>query len=325
MAVENPGSDKQAFIDKGARIDNENPTLDTWDLIEMYFREVNEFPLLDPVEERKLTAIMASGRTFDGKTKTLGTMHLTPEAADAYDILITSNLRLVVSRAKRNQRRGIPFLELINIGNIGLMKGITKFEPERGNKLSTYCTWWIDQAIGREIRNSGQAIRIPVHFYDWVQYVKREKNNLNQTLGREPTIDELAVAVGSDPTFLEDALNIATKPASFSLPLDGEDSNSEELGDRLFEEVPSFEQGSVTNEARERVRNAYLSIPDERERAIIGLRYGFIDGKDHTLDEVGKALKLTRERVRQLEVRAKDYLRRRFRRNLITKEDIYDY
>ena len=257
-------------------------------------------------------------------------------AVEANQALIRANLRLVVSVAKRYLGRGISFLDLIQEGNMGLLRAVGKFDPRRGFKFSTYATWWIRQSINRSIAEQARTIRIPVHLFESITRILRTQRTLIQELGRDPTTEELALEVGylpaSDvqavlrahseevplPTDLQHRLDIATQkidrvlrsaeePVSLEGPVGDEDSSS--LGEFIEDEdAPSPIEAAARQMLREQVQSALTSLSD-REREVLELRFGLKDGKDHTLEEVSRYFDVTRERIRQIEAKALRKLR----------------
>ncbi len=257
-------------------------------------------------------------------------------AVEANQSLIRANLRLVVSVAKRYLGRGISFLDLIQEGNMGLLRAVGKFDPRRGFKFSTYATWWIRQSINRSIAEQARTIRIPVHLFESITRILRTQRTLIQELGRDPTTEELALEVGylpaSDvqailrahaeekplPPELQHRLEIATQkidrvlrsaeePVSLEGPVGDEDSSS--LGEFIEDEdAPSPIEAAARQMLREQVQRALTSLSD-REREVLELRFGLKDGKDHTLEEVSRYFDVTRERIRQIEAKALRKLR----------------
>jgi RNA polymerase primary sigma factor len=280
------------------------------DPIGMYLYEIEQYPLLTPEEEQSLAAQMVQGRVYIGDEKSVDTIRfLSDESKQAYDSLINSNLRLSFSVAKKNRGRGLPFLDLIQEGNIGLMKGIAKFQPERGFKLSTYATWWIRQTVSRAIREKRSGIRLPVHFGDAMAKIPAAEQKLRNELGREPTHDELAEKLSMSAEYLSDVRCIMAQPYSLDMPLDGEASDSTELGDMIAGKDVSLIDAIEIRDDMEVAKRILSHVPP-RSRLMFLYRNGYIDGEPHTLQETGDKFSCTRERVRQIENETKKIIYR---------------
>ena len=251
------------------------------DPVRMYLKEIGKIPLLSAERELYLAEQIA----LDNKA--------------AKDELIEANLRLVVSIAKRHVGKGMYFLDLIQEGNLGLIKAVEKFDYSKGYKFSTYATWWIRQAITRAIADQARTIRIPVHMVETIHKVSRTARTLLQELGREPTTDEIAEKLGITPDKVRDIMKIAQDPVSLETPI-GEEEDSH-LGDFVEDtDSPAPSESASYSLLREQLCNILHTLTP-REEQVIKLRFGLEDGRPRTLEEVGKQFNITRERIRQIE------------------------
>jgi RNA polymerase primary sigma factor len=285
------------------------------DSVGLYLKEISQVALLTATEEVELAQRIEHGRKAReemarGKVSPRRRIELRKSIEDGWaarEHLITANSRLVISVAKKYMGRGVPFLDLIQEGNIGLIRSTKKFDYQRGNKFSTYATWWIRQAVTRAIADQGRTIRVPVHMSDHINKLFRTQYLLTQGLGREPTIDEMAVALVVPPQKVENIIRIARRPLSLELPTGDEEDSV--LGDFIEDaEITPPDEAATYNLLRENLREVLKDLPP-REVRILQLRYGLLDGQAYTLEEVGRKVGVTRERVRQIEAQALNRLR----------------
>jgi RNA polymerase primary sigma factor len=289
--------------------------IDTDDTIGLYLKEVSRVPLLTADEEVELAQRIERGRMAReelarGNVSNRRRQELRKLIEDGWlarEHLITANSRLVISVAKKYMGRGVPFLDLIQEGNIGLIRATKKFDYRRGHKFSTYATWWIRQAVTRAIADQGRTIRVPVHMGDQINKLLRIQHQLTQRLGREPSVDELATALDVPPKKVEHMIQVARRPLSLETPTDDEEDSV--LGDFIEdEEAPPPDESATYNLLREHLEDVLNGLPP-REVRILQLRYGLLDGQAYTLEEVGRKMGVTRERVRQIEAQALSRLR----------------
>ncbi len=295
--------------------DNYLANIDTDDTIGLYLKEVGRVPLLTAQEEVELAQRIERGRLAREELakgnvspkRRYELQHLIEDGWNAREHLITANSRLVISVAKKYMGRGVPFLDLIQEGNIGLIRAAKKFDYRRGHKFSTYATWWIRQAVTRAIADQGRTIRVPVHMGDQINKLLRVQHQLTQRLGRDPSVDELATALEVTPQKVENMIQVARRPLSLETPTDDEEDSV--LGDFIQdEEVPAPDETATYNLLREHLDTVLGTLPP-REVRILQLRYGLLDGQAYTLEEVGRKMGVTRERVRQIEAQALSRLR----------------
>lgn len=296
---------------------NENylSNIDTSDTIGLYLKEVGRVPLLTAEQEVELAQRIERGRLARmelaqgnaGQRRRFMLQQLVRDGWSAREHLITANSRLVISVAKKYMGRGVPFLDLIQEGNIGLIRAAKKFDYRRGHKFSTYATWWIRQAVTRAIADQGRTIRVPVHMGDQINRLLRVQHQLTQSLGRDPVVDELAQALEVTPQKVENMIQVARRPLSLETPTDDEEDSV--LGDFIEDEdVPAPDDTATYNLLREHLTGVLDGLPP-REVRILQLRYGLLDGQAYTLEEVGRKMGVTRERVRQIEAQALSRLR----------------
>jgi len=289
--------------------------IDTDDTIGLYLKEVSRVPLLNAEEEVDLAQRIERGRMAREELargnvsprRRHDLRRLIEDGWAAREHLITANSRLVISVAKKYMGRGVPFLDLIQEGNIGLIRATKKFDYRRGHKFSTYATWWIRQAVTRAIADQGRTIRVPVHMGDQINKLLRVQHQLTQRLGREPSVEELAEALDVPPRKVENMIQVARRPLSLETPTDDEEDSV--LGDFIEDdEAPPPDDTATYNLLKEHLEEVLNSLPP-REVRILQLRYGLLDGQAYTLEEVGRKMGVTRERVRQIEAQALSRLR----------------
>ena len=259
------------------------------DPVRMYLKEIGVVPLLSNEEEKELAIAVENGDL------------------EAKQRLAEANLRLVVSIAKRYVGRGMQFLDLIQEGNMGLMKAVDKFDYSKGFKFSTYATWWIRQAITRAIADQARTIRIPVHMVETINKLVREQRNLLQELGQDPTPEQIAERMDMTPDKVREILKIAQEPGSLETPIGEEDDSH--LGDFIEDEVIENPVDYTTRVVLREQLDEVLDTLTDREENVLRLRFGLDDGKMRTLEDVGKVFNVTRERIRQIEAKALRKLR----------------
>ena len=259
------------------------------DPVRMYLKEIGVVPLLSNEEEKELAIAVENGDL------------------EAKQRLAEANLRLVVSIAKRYVGRGMQFLDLIQEGNMGLMKAVDKFDYSKGFKFSTYATWWIRQAITRAIADQARTIRIPVHMVETINKLVREQRNLLQELGQDPTPEQIAERMDMTPDKVREILRIAQEPVSLETPIGEEDDSH--LGDFIEDEVIENPVDYTTRVVLREQLDEVLDTLTDREENVLRLRFGLDDGKMRTLEDVGKVFNVTRERIRQIEAKALRKLR----------------
>ncbi len=270
-------------------VPDESKDMSVNDNVRMYLKEIGKISLLSMEEEQELSKRVAAG---DEKAK---------------NILAESNLRLVVSIAKRYVGRGLLFLDLIQEGNIGLMKAVEKFDYDKGYKFSTYATWWIRQAITRALADQARTIRVPVHMVETINKMARIERQMTLELNREPTDQELSKKMGLSVDKIAEIRKISQDPVSLETPIGEEDDSH--LGDFLADERTMSPEEFANYEILKDELREVLSTLTVREKEVLELRFGLFDGSSHTLEEVGKQFKVTRERIRQIEAKALRKLR----------------
>ena len=287
QAIENEGLPADLDEPEALPEDVENAKLD--DPVRMYLKEIGRIKLLTPEEEQEIAKKMAEGDE------------------DARKRMSEANLRLVVSIAKRYVGRGMQLLDLIQEGNLGLMKAVEKFDYTKGYKFSTYATWWIRQSITRAIADQARTIRLPVPMVETINRVLRTSHAMVQKLGREPTTKEIADELHIEESKVEEVLKIAQEPVSLETPI-GEEEDSH-LGDFIQDDEASQPSEEATYTLLREQLEEVLSTLTPREEQVLRMRFGLTDGKPHTLEEVGREFDVTRERIRQIESKALRKLR----------------
>lgn len=282
------GDIEKLLADEGVAVD---------DPVRMYLKDIGRIPLLNQEREQRLSELIAQG---DEKAK---------------NELVEANLRLVVSIAKRYVGKGIFFLDLIQEGNLGLMKAVDKFDYTKGYKFSTYATWWIRQSITRAIADQARTIRIPVHMVETIHKVSRTSRQLLQELGREPTIDEISEKLGMNADKVRDIIKTAQEPVSLETPV-GEEEDTH-LADFIPDDSSPTPSEAVSFQLLKEQLDKVLHTLSPREEMVIKLRFGFDDGRPRTLEEVGSEFNITRERIRQIEAKALRKLRHQSRSKVL--------
>ncbi|MBU1094670.1 MAG: RNA polymerase sigma factor RpoD [Firmicutes bacterium] len=292
----------------------------------MYLKEIGQIPLLNQEDEKKYAVLVSNGRYAKEQLDEInsGTLEL-PEndieelrislerAMIAKNKLVEANYRLVVSIAKRYVGRGLLFLDLIQEGNMGLMRAVDKFDYEKGFKFSTYATWWIRQAITRAVADQARTIRIPVHMVETINKMIRIQRQLIQDLGREPSLEEIAQKMGITAEKVQNIQRIAKEPISLEAHVGEEEDSS--LGDFISDPNALTPHEFMLQEMVRQTLDEVLETLTDREEKVLRLRYGLFDGKNHTLEEVGREFGVTRERIRQIEAKALRKLRSPSRQN----------
>ena len=298
-----------------AELDIDLDLIDIDDSISLYLKEIGRVPLLTAEEEVSLAKRMERGREArqrltlgiedpDERDKLLSNVR---DGQAAQEHLIKANSRLVVSVAKKYVGRGVPFLDLIQEGNIGLIRAVKKFDFRRGFKFSTYATWWIRQAVTRAIADQGRTIRVPVHMSERINRLARTSRQLVQELGRDPTTEEIAERLGVPPRKVEQIIRVSQRPLSLEMPV-GEEEDSY-LGDFIEDDEAESPTDSASQTMLRQVIDEIFESLTPREVRILQLRFGLVDGYSYTLEEVGKKFGVTRERIRQIEAQALGRLR----------------
>jgi RNA polymerase primary sigma factor len=297
------------------QLDIDLDLIDIDDSISLYLKEIGRVPLLTAEEEVSLAKRMERGKDarlrltqgIDDPHERDRLLIAVKDGQAAQEHLIKANSRLVVSVAKKYVGRGVPFLDLIQEGNIGLIRAVKKFDYRRGYKFSTYATWWIRQAVTRAIADQGRTIRVPVHMYEQINRLTRTSRQLVQELGRDPTTEEIAERLGVPPRKVEQIIRVSQRPLSLEMPV-GEEEDSY-LGDFIEDAEADSPTDSASQTMLRGVIDEIFESLTPREVRILQLRFGLVDGYSYTLEEVGKKFGVTRERIRQIEAQALGRLR----------------
>ena len=314
IEIVDPPADEAADAPRSVTADT-SQRAGTGDLVRIYLREIGRVPLLTAQDEVELAKSIEAGLfaeeklqggfpVLDAHRAELG--ELAADGLRAKQRLIEANLRLVVSIAKRYIGRGLVFLDLIQEGNLGLIRAVEKFDYTKGYKFSTYATWWIRQAITRAIADQARTIRIPVHMVETINKMARVQRQMHQDLGREATPEEIAAEMGLTPDRVAEIQRIAQEPVSLQSPIGEEDSD---LGDFIEDTSVSSPIDSATTESLRETTHSVLAQLTPREAKVLRMRFGIDMNTDHTLEEVGKQFDVTRERIRQIEAKALRKLR----------------
>ncbi len=277
------------------------------DPVRMYLREIGRVPLLSAAEEVILARRMEKGNQEKLKPINQRNRRLVYEGEEAQRRLAEANLRLVVSVAKKYIGRGMSLLDLIQEGNIGLLRAVEKFDYTKGYKFSTYATWWIRQAITRAIADQARTIRIPVHMVETINRLIRTSRRLLQEMGREPTCEEIAADMQISPEKVREIIKVSQEPVSLETPVGEEDDSH--LGDFIEDHSAPAPADAASHQLLKEQVDDVLTALSERERKVLQLRFGLDDGRSRTLEEVGREFKVTRERIRQIEAKALRKLR----------------
>jgi len=279
-------------VAEAKRIDSQQPVADAapaGDALHLYLREIGQVNLLTPAEEIALAKRIKRGDQ------------------NARELMIKANLRLVVKIARDYEGLGLPLLDLINEGNIGLMKGVERFDPKKGAKLSTYASWWIKQGIKRALANQSKTIRLPVHVVDKVAHIRRAELKLQEELKRDPTDGELAKELNLNSRNVREYREASRAPVSLDAPLGTDESDS--VSELVADPNAAAPFARIVADTDSRLLREVLATLSERERTILSLRFGLDDGEPRTLEEVGQHFHVTRERIRQIQEQALRQLR----------------